>query len=203
MSSYETSSLTEIEALLDGLDEATSQEVYDATRGYSPKALAAVAASRADAAGGGGGGAGMAVSVLGPYTVEFDTAGLLADPGHELFSLAQGDWLLDAWVQVDTEFDIADPLFLVGRGTPADSFFEWNGWNLSGGQETPGEVLEYTQNSAATPDTKFTISRSDDGRRRDVPARAAAACTINAVMYPSGPAPAAGSCRVWALVATA
>jgi len=56
VTSYEGSSLTEIEAVLDGLDEATSLEVFDATRGYAPRAIASVAASRADAAGGGGGG---------------------------------------------------------------------------------------------------------------------------------------------------
>lgn len=52
MTSYEGSSLTEIEAVLDGLTEATSAQVYDATLGYNARAVAAVAASRADAAGG-------------------------------------------------------------------------------------------------------------------------------------------------------
>lgn len=52
MSTYEDSSLTEISAALDGLEEATPAEVFEAARPYSAKALAAVAASKADAAGG-------------------------------------------------------------------------------------------------------------------------------------------------------
>jgi hypothetical protein len=49
MTSYEDSSRDEIEAVLDGMEEATAQEVYEATLQYSARALAAVAAARADA----------------------------------------------------------------------------------------------------------------------------------------------------------
>lgn len=201
MSSYENSSLTEIETVLDGLTEATSLEVFDATRQYQARALASVAASRADAVGGGAT-AGVA-AVLGPFTLAFDTAGLVTEPGVELFSLAVGDWLLDAWVQVDTEFDVADTLSIVGRGTPADSYFMWNGWDLSASQETTGEVLEYAQHPVAGLTQKLTGARSDDDRSRDFPVRAAAACTMNAVIFPSGPNPTFGSVRLWALVARA
>lgn len=139
--------------------------------------------------------------IIGPYVVNFDTPGLLGDPGAELFSLNADDWLIDAWVQVDGEFDVADPLFIVGRGSPNDSFFLWNGMDVSSGQETLGEVLEYAQSVASGQTLKGTFARSDDDRRRDLPARVAADCTINAVMYPSGPNPGSGSVRIWALVA--
>lgn len=50
MAGYESASLAAIETVLDGLDEATAAEVYAATLQFAARALAAVAASRADVA---------------------------------------------------------------------------------------------------------------------------------------------------------
>jgi hypothetical protein len=127
VTSYEGSSLTEIEAVLDGLDEATSLEVFDATRGYAPRAIASVAASRADAAGGGGGGEWM-----GPFDI---TAANLPGSGDALvlFELEAGVVIFDAYLVVNQDFDAANiGLGIAERGQSGVTFGQLGAGTYSG-----------------------------------------------------------------------
>lgn len=92
---YEAASLTAVEAVLDGLSPATSKEVYLGTRGLDARAIAAVAASRADA---GGGGASFpdewTVGDDGSLFIGAATGGLnnpfqVNDDGHQLITVSQ------------------------------------------------------------------------------------------------------------------
>ena len=101
LNGYEASSLTEVEAVLDGLDPATSEEVYLATLNHDARAVAAVAAARADAGGG--------ASFPDEWTVSADGA----------LKISSSDATVSA-LHVEGQVGAADPIFKITP--PGESF---------------------------------------------------------------------------------
>jgi len=204
MSSYETSSLTEIEAVLDGLTNATSAQVYDATRGYSPKALASVAASRADAAGGGGGGEGA--QLLGPAVISYNTpnVGVADYPGATLFAVETGQWILDVWVKIVQDFDFGTMYVATDGANPTDILGA--GWDVTGSPDTTvgsGDLGVQTQTGAdAAATTRLDGSRNSSNFQRLLPAEVLADVNLTAYIDFGVDTPSQGVAHIYAVVVT-
>ena len=88
-----------VEANLDALgDSATAEQILQTIRGYSEAAVS-IALRRL-----GGGGGGGAVTLLGPFAITFETAGLV-DPGDNgvlVGTVPAGSLVLAAWIETTT-----------------------------------------------------------------------------------------------------
>lgn len=62
---------------------------------------------------GGGGSSAGAPTIRGPFSFAYNTAGLAA--GVAFYTPTIGDWLLDAWVEVDTAFNGTTPTCDIGQ----------------------------------------------------------------------------------------
>jgi hypothetical protein len=144
--------------------------------------------------------------VLGPYTVNYNTPGVLVYPGIALFAMEVGDWLLDAWVQVETQF--AGPTLtsvlvsLASDGTnPADML--GGGIEMTATPESNTLDFELSGGSAGDDTQRQTATRASNAFRRLVPARCREACNVTANVYVDDGSLSAGAAKVWALVARA
>lgn len=149
------------------------------------------------------------ISLLGPYTVNFDTVGIEDDDiGLSMFT-TELDWIiLDCWVRIIVPWNNADTVSLdIATRNNFDSLIP-GGVDLMTGTEDPfsdlGRRVSANNDKVQSASGKLINAAGDDTtlNPRVVPAHVKTPGEVFAYILRTGSAPAAGQVLIYALIAT-
>lgn len=139
-------------------------------------------------------------------TVNFGDANLQTTGTSLGWTFTEGQWIIDAWVQVFTNFLNGDSTYVnayITTDSASPGAIPLTGWDISIG-ETEDVTTDFEHDPGTTGDAtvKRLASNTDATHHRGVPARVRVDCNALFVAAPDqGGAFNSGQCKVFALIA--